>query len=97
MLGHGTVAPASVPTVVEGALRTEKCVWTDGGQDHTVVVTGRGQVWAFGSGGAHAGTDLSSAVSNCYQTFDAAFILYRFRFQYMFVAVYLCSRFTNRS
>eukprot|EP00474_Spongospora_subterranea_P005021 CRZ05479.1 hypothetical protein [Spongospora subterranea] len=62
MLGHGNVSPVSVPTQVGGPLQSEKCIWVDGGQDHTVAVTARGQLFTFGSGGAHMGNDVAAIV-----------------------------------
>lgn len=63
MLGHGSTSPANVPSLVGGTLSGEKCVWVDGGQDHTVVVTARGHVFGFGSGGPHLGAEGGSSVN----------------------------------
>jgi len=59
-LGHGTTGSELVPRRICGELLFERCVSVAGGQDHSVVATDQGNLYTFGSLGAHLGYSNAS-------------------------------------
>jgi HECT-domain (ubiquitin-transferase)/Regulator of chromosome condensation (RCC1) repeat/SPRY domain/Kelch motif len=58
-LGNGNTSHVSTPTRVLSALENERIVWSDGGQNHTVCVTDRGDMYSWGNAGAWLGHTLN--------------------------------------
>ena len=54
MLGLNHTSPEQTPQLVD-SFEGAKVVWADGGQDHTVIVTEKGELWTMGSGGPQLG------------------------------------------
>ena len=55
-LGNGSTSESRIPTrVTLGGLEAERVVACDGGQNHTVAVTDKGEIWSWGASGAHCG------------------------------------------
>eukprot|EP01083_Nonionella_stella_P004481 12982_1 len=54
MLGLNHTSPEQTPQLVDGFDKA-KVVWADGGQDHSVVITDKGELWSMGSGGPQLG------------------------------------------